>query len=331
MEEQKQNDEKLKADIFDIYSKYDPSSDRDKLDLWELVTRWCRYYLFPKQTKQLIEKEGKNTEKRTNEEIGLLIFRQEMSPYIFKAIKDCAEKDKMPKKEFFSYLYTALKNAVIQYVRDNPENLIKETRTLREIKILLTTWEKIKGREPTQDERYNYIRGMMPEKKDETIREYLVQMDTIGENTISNTFVDDDGNKLNIIDTIESHLSIPHYEAIEDSVEEIIKNELESLLNKYKDKDKPFYRALLTTRFLTNDNDKKYYKKIMSILDEEIIKEYEKNGKIPNQYEIYMNVYNVKKSSAESGASSKAKEFFKSLDKTEKSIYKEFEILYKKN
>jgi len=188
-------------------------------------------------------------------------------------------------------------------------------------------WEKEIGREITGDEfvrRYSVIKQISEEK---ARTRYLESMKI---KIIRNTIVIND-EELNIHDTVESHYSNPQDEAAADGTEEIIRNELETLLNTYKDEDKPFYRALLTARIITNNNDKKNYKEILPFLDEEIIKDYEKNGKIPPKYEIYMRCYpNAKKESAQSAASPKAQEFDKAFEKAEEAIYKKLGLLYKK-
>jgi hypothetical protein len=347
VEEQKQKDEELKTKIFDIYLEYhESSSNRNDclLDIWEHVIPWCRYYLFPKETQELIEKEGKNIERKTNEETGLKIFKDEMSVEIYKAVKGCVEKEKMPKKEFFSYLYVALVNAKNEYFDNCINDLtvsepIRLKKSKKEINNMKKMWEKEIGRKITQDEfvsRYAVVKQISKEKA-RTM--YLESMDIKlirGHRTV----VNEDGDELSILNNVESHYLTPEKEANYEENVDVLKNKLETLLNKYDDKEKPFYRALLTTRMIINNknikNNKKLLinEKIMQILDEEIIRDYEKDGKIQTQSEMYMNYYTnkiIEKKSAESGASPKAKEFFACLDKIEEELYEKLGILYKKD
>lgn len=345
MEEQEHKDEEIKTKIFDIYLKYhEPSSNRNDclLALWDHVIPWCRYHLFPKETQELIEKKAKNIEKKTNEEIGLKIFKDEMSVEIFAAVKRCAEKEKMPKKEFFSYLYVALVNAKNEYFNDCINDLtvsepIRLRKSKKEINDMKKMWEKEIGRKITRDEfisRYAKVKEISEEK---ALTAYLECKDI---KLIRDTIVNKKGDELSLFNMVESHHLTPEKEAIYEENVDVLKNELETLLNKYDDKEKPFYRALLTTRMINNNKDNiiniklSINEKIIPILDEEIIKDYEKDGKIQTQSEMYMNYYTNKiidKKSAESGASPKAREFLASLNKIEEELYKKLKIRYQKD
>jgi len=325
VEEQKYRDKELKAKIFDVYSKYyDPSSDQDNclFRLWELLTKWCRYYLFKKETKQLIEKLKKNTEKRTNE-IGLEIFQDEFRVVIFEVVKRCTDKDKMSKKDFFPYLYTALVKAKNQYYRDQlTEDSLKESRTLKEIKGHIKTLKSNLGRVPTQDEQYNFIRQVMPEiKKEETIRDYLESLASTNVKLLLNTIKVNDGNELNIFDTVESHHSTYEKELMDDSIAEIFKDEFEKFLNEQQDRTMPFYRAIYTLCCIRKFRN---YQKIRSILDEEILEICEKGEKLPTQAEIFLKYHpEDKKSTAEANASDMKNKFIKGFNEVLRKAIKE--------
>jgi hypothetical protein len=323
VEEQKYKDEELKVKIFDAYSKYyDPSSDRDNclFQFWELLTKWCRYFLFKKETKQLIKEKGKNTEKRTNE-IGLEIFQDEFRVVIFEVVKRFTSKDKMSKKDFFPYLYKALVMAKNQYYRDQlPEDSLKENRTLRKIKGHIKTLKSDLGREPTQDEKYNFICLMMPEKKEKTIRDYLSSIENTDIKVIP-IIIDKGGKELNIFDTCESHYSTYEKEIMDDGIFEIIIDEFEKFIKSKQDKTKSFYRAIYTVDCIEKN---KYYQKLRLILDKEILEKCEKGGKLPLQYEIYMKYHpDASKKTAEANASQMAKKFFADLEKAIKEKHPE--------
>ena len=301
MEKQGQKDEDLKAKIFDAYTKYHetPASDRRQTYLGHLsmhVFKWCKFYLFPKE-KHLLYKETDDVE---------LEF--------YRAVKRCTDKDKMPEEEFFPYLYKALVNAKNQYLRDQvTESSLKEPRILRKIKGHIKTLESNLGREPTQDEQYFFISQVMTEiKKEETIRNYLRSLASAGVKFKNNTRIDKKGNEVSIFDKIESHHSTYEKELMDDSIAEIFKEEFEKLINKQQDGTaKLFYRAIYTLECIKKIQD---YQKIRSVLDGEILEICEKGGKLPTQYEICLNYYDKKESTASSYASKKANKFINDFE-----------------
>ena len=298
MEERKYNDEELKARIYAFYSEYyDPSSDRSKAlgQLWFHVCKWCRHYLYKKEEKFLYEK-GDDVEVE-----------------IYKTVKRCAEKDKMPEKDFFPYLYVSLVNAKNQYYRDHlQEGSLKETRTLRKIKGCIEALEKSMGRETTQDERFYYISEEMPEiKKETTIRDYLQCLASSGAKYKFNTKIDKSGKEVSIFDIIEGNFSTYEKEITDDNIAEIIKEEFEKYINGKQERTIPFLRAIYTLDCVENNKD---YNKLRPILDRDILEICEKRGKdgekLPAKYEIYMKYHSDSdKKTAVSNASSMLKDF----------------------
>jgi len=317
VEKQKQKDKELKDKIFDVYSKcYDHSSDRGNnlILLWKRMTKWCRYYLFKKQAQQIIInkkiKEGESELERTGSEI----FQEEFELKIFEAIKRCTDKDKMPKKDFFSYLYKSLVNAKNEYYRDQLiEGSLKETRTLKRIKKIIETLKNNLRREPTQDEQIKAIHQKIPElKKEETILEYLHSMANINVKLVRETIItDNDGEELSIFDTIESQYSNYEKEIHDDDIAAIIKNEFEKFINRKEKKTIPYYRAIYSLHIVKTV---KNFEKLRPILDKKILEICDKGGKLPTKYEIYMDHHEGKESTANSTGSDMSNKFIKDFE-----------------
>ena len=327
MEKQKHNDEELKDQIYDIYSKYyDLSSNRLKnlYLLLKLVTKWCRYYPFNKQAREIIlnkrKKEGESELVKT----GLEIFREELDLKIYPVIKRCTEKDKMSKKDFFPYLYKSLGNAINEYYRDQLiEGSLKENRTLKRIKRIIENLKNNLGREPTKDEQIRAIRQKIPElKKEETILDYLHSMANINVKLVRETIIVNDGNEMSILDTIESHHSTYENEILDDSIADIIKDEFEKFINKKEKKTIPYYRAIYTLHIVKTV---KNFEKLRPILDKEILDICEKRGKLPTKYKIYMDHHDGDESTAHSTGSQMSNDFINDFEETlKKAISKKY-------
>jgi len=286
--EKQKREEELKERIFNVYSKYhdEPSSDRRQVyygQLCELVFKWCREHIYYKET----------------EKMGLEIV---------EAVKRCAEKE-IPEEDFFKYLRTSLGNAEKQYYRDCLiEGSLKMPRIITEIKNLIRMEESYEGRELTQNE----IVDLISRWKGISENKARIYFENMNKKLISNT--DDDDNKLDIVDSIPSHYLTYQDEATEDNETVIIMDALESVLKKTREKTKPLYKAFFTLRCI--ETNIKYYRKLWSMLDSEILENYWKTLTVPCQYEIYMKYHpEAKKSTAEANASQMSKKFFADLDK----------------
>jgi len=268
----KQKDEELKAKIVNTYIKYhkESSSDRKKVYLEQLrglAFNWCRDHLFYR-------------ERYENEAITY-----QMGVEIVEEVRRCAEKNKTP-EEFMEDLKSSLYNAKKLFYRNKTEGALRESRIIKDIKKIIATEEANEGRKLTQDERVNRIRRFIP-MREETIREHLKSMDRVFIN-----YVHDYDDEDELVESMAGHslttkgpVSDPQNEAMEDSEAEIIKDALETVLNEYQDKMKPFYRALFTMRCV---KEIKNYQRLMPALNGEILEMFQKNGKLPAQYEIYM-------------------------------------------
>jgi hypothetical protein len=295
VEERKYKDEELKEHVFNVYSKYYEASSADRRQVYygqlcELAFKWCRDHLYYEKA----------------EEMGLEIV---------EAVKRCAGKDKTP-EEFLKYLRTSLSNAWKQYNRDRvKEGSLKMARIITEIKNLIRMEESYEGRELTQNEIVDHIsrwKGISEKRA----RIYFESM-----NRKLIIYSTDDDYKSDIVYSIPSHYSDSQNEAIENNEATIIKDALESILNKYQDKMRAFYRALFTIRCIKNT---KNHRILLPILDAEILEISQKSGKIPAQYEIYMKYHpDAEKTTAQANASQMSKKFFTDLDKTIKEKQRE--------
>ena len=291
---QKETETELKTRILVSYTKYFGESlpDRRKVylgQLWEFTFKWCRGYIFYKET-------------------------EEMGVEITKKVQECAEKKKTPEK-FMEDLISSLYNARNQYYRNKVEGALRKNRKIiKDIDKIIATEEANEGRKLTNDERVNRICRYIPMRK-ETIREHLKSMDRIFVK-YAHDYDDEDevvesmaGNSL----TAQGPISDPEGETLEDSEAEIIKDALETVLNESQEKMKPFYRALFTMRFIKKN---KNYQRLIPSLNGEILEMFKKNKKIPTQYEIYMKYHpEAEKSTAEANASQMSKKFFAALEK----------------
>jgi len=315
--------EELKAEIYELYSKLkdEPSSDRRQVylvRLWEKASKWCENYILKKEKYQTIKPFSRQEE--------LEFTFNGMGDEIFITITNFLKKDKMPQEVFIPYLYKSLVNAGLRSGKDffseqdekgRVKNCyleigkggISQTRVTKEIEKKIRTEEKNEGRQLTINELIPRIQRSIS-LREETLREYLVERN---KKILPDTVYDDKGEKVSIFDFIPGRYSTPEDDAIEDMEIEIIKDALETVLNKEKDKTKAVYREFFTLHYIKGNKD---YPRLSPVLDNELLETVKKSGKIPTQYEIYKKHYpNVQESTAHTNASKLKDKFFADLDK----------------
>ena len=300
MEKQKETEETQKTNILVTYTKYheEPLPDRQKVDLGQLekwVFKWCRGYIFHKET-------------------------EKMGVEIVETVQRCANKNKPP-EEFLDDLKTSLYDAKSLSYRNKVEGVLREPRIIRNFRRIIEMEEANEGRILPQDERVNRIRRYIP-MREKTIREHLESMDRKFIN-----YVHDSDDEDEAVEALAGHslssqgtISVPEDEAMEDSIALIFMNVMENFLNKAQDRTKDCDKAICTLFCI---KEIKNYQKIRPILDEDILKRWE-SGEQLTQADIFSDYHpDVNKKTAESGASERLAKFKKSFEKTIQEKYPE--------
>jgi hypothetical protein len=271
-------EEQLKTDIFNAYSKYreELSSDRRQVyfgQLCDAVFRWCTdYNIIPKA-----------------EEMGLEIFN---------AVKRIAEKTLKEEKEFFSYLVTSLKNAKTEYYRKDISNINKLPREVKEVEKFISLQENNAGRMLSEEEKIGCISKWF-NKSEKKAKECLKRIENKG--VVSLTTFDDK----------EKYIPDPYNDPESIFFSKIntpdFRKAVELVLQSKQERTRECYRALFTAYCIDNTID---FEEAASVLNMEILEKYLKDGKKPEQYEIYKMYHpEVKKDSAEVRASEMLKTF----------------------
>jgi hypothetical protein len=299
----KQTEEELKQRIFKAYTEFydNSSSDRRQVNyakLCELVYSWCKGYIFYEET-------------------------DEMGVEIVVTVERCTEKDEMPKEDFLKYLRVSLSNAYNQSIRNKVEGSVKEARIITEIKKIINIEER-KGRELTNEEKVRVISEWMC-ISEQKARSYLKSMSREYEGSYSLKQGSDNDNKIDIINSVESHYPTPEDDLLSDNEVMIYKDVLETVLNNAQDRMKGIYRAFFTLRCIKKN---KNYDKFLPMLDSEILEMYKNGGKRLTQYEIYLKYHpeDTKKRSAYSSASGLMRNFKTALEEVKKEKYPEFDF-----
>ena len=274
-------EEQLKADIFNTYSKCreEQSSDRRQVcfgQLCDFIFRWCTSYkIVPKA-----------------EEMGLEIFN---------AVKRIAEKTLNEEKDFFSYLNKTLKNAEAEYYRKDISNINKLPREVKDIEKFISLQENNAGRMLSEEEKIKIISEWY-NKTEKKAKECLRRIEN--KNTVSLTAFDDE-EKANLNNNPE----ITFFSKLGKTAD--IRKAVESVLQSKQERTRECYRALFTAYCINNSIE---FEGATSVLNAEILEKYLKDGKKPDQYEVYKMYHpKVKKESAEVRASEMLKIFLNDL------------------
>lgn len=278
-------EELLKEKIIEIYSKWreEPSADRFLLYYQQLCKKiflWCKGYLFRK-----IDNMG--------EEIAV----------VTKRIMESKEKIPSDKKSYFSYLYEALKNERKNYYRKYNTNDIKIPRgmksKIRGAEDVLKMKERDLGRELTKDEEIQALSdwfGISIKRAKNIVKAMEISK-------VEYTDNNENKNGSEFINPLDEYLIKIDRQHIMEAVE--------YLLNKKQKRARGCYKALFTLHCIENY---KNYEGFNPVLDSQVIETWKKDGKYPNQYEIYQQFRpKVKQKSAEAMSSTNLRDFLNDI------------------
>jgi hypothetical protein len=294
VKDRKKTEEQQKDCIFDIFTKCQSETASGRLqvyypELCEQIYRWYRDYLSIDVNK-----------------MGL-----EIAKVINRFIKD-ENISKIPddKDGFFKYLNASIKREKAGSYREYNENdaikIPKEKKQkLREVEDFIRMKESQLGRKLVNDE---LIQGISKWFKKQ---EYVDLLNLINVGSI--LYISNDGNNetdtLNYIDTLSDD---PLVEYIIKADRETVLEAVNFLLEKKQERSRDCYRALFTLHCIENYKD---FEKLYPVLDRNVLEICQKDGKNPNQYEIYR-IYHpgVQKSSADAMASKNLREFLSDIE-----------------
>jgi len=301
VKENKRTEKQQKDLIFDNFSKYINEPEIDRIKAYQIICeqiyRWYKDY--------------KNID---IDETGLAIVQ--VISHLLK--KETISKIPKDKDGFFKYLSSSIetekKGLYYEYNENDLVNIPKEKkRKLRKVEDFIRMKESQLGRKLTNNERIQGVSKWfyISEKK---AREYLYLINN--KNVSSLDVKNSKGEENNILDSED--LKPPYqprpYEEPESSFftnfnDSNIIEAVKFVLDNKHEKTRDCYKALFTLYCIKND-----LKELYPILDQEIIDSFHKDGKEPNQYEIYMK-YHPKaiQESAGSMASTNLREFLKDI------------------
>ena len=279
-------EEQLKADIFNVYSKYreEQSSDRRQVyfgQLCDSVFRWCTSYLFS--------------------------AAKEMGVEIVEALERIVKKDKMPEKEndFFKYMVTTLYNAKNEYYRNNKSNNIKIPRIVYDMEKMILSQESNTGRKLSEEEKIECISKWF-NKTEKKAKECLQRIEN--KKVASMTTFDDEEKEVDIPD-FKNDPESTFFSKLEKTAD--IRKAVETVLENKQERTRECYRALFTAYCINNSID---FEGAASVLNAEILEKHLKEGEKPVQYEVYQKYHpETKKVSAEVRASEMLKTFLNDL------------------
>jgi len=292
VKERRRTEEQQKDYIFDIFSKCHSETVSSRLQihyttLCREIYLWYRDYLL-------------NDVDKMGLEIAKVINRFLKDENITKIPKD--------KDGFFKYLTASINREKAGFYRENGETIKipkEKKRKLREAEDFIRMKESQLGRKLTVDEQMQGISKWF--KKQEYI-DLLNVINVIGISSTSN-----DGNNgidtLNFVNTLSDD---PLVEYIMRTDMEMVLEAVKSLLDKKQERSRDCYRALFTLHCIQNY---KNFEKLYPVLDSQILETWQKEGKNPNQYEIYQIYHpNAQKPSAEVMASTNLREFLSDIE-----------------
>jgi len=249
-------EEELKANIFDVYSKFRKDPDRRQVcfeQFCEYVIQWCTNFKIIPEAK-------------------------EMGLEIYKALIRIVKKE-IEEKDFFRYLVTSLKNARAEYFSKGISKGMKYPKRVKDIEKFISLQESNAERILSEKEKIECVSkwfNITPKKA----REYLWMIDN--KKVDSLTSFEDEGKDIpdsnnNPESTFFSKFSIQENAAI-------VRGVVESVLLSKQDRTRECYRALFTAYCINKSID---FEGFASVLNAEILEKYLKDGKKPEQYEVY--------------------------------------------
>ncbi|WP_461246803.1 hypothetical protein [Treponema sp. R6D11] len=294
MDIQQTPEEKLKTDIYDIYTRFfvESSSERRQVyygQIWDKIVKWCNKYL-----KYL---------KINANDMGIEIFN-----VIKRLVKDNNETTKN-KSEFFYILEKSVENAKYEYLRKYEQGSIdisreKNRKFMKVKKELIKMKEHQPGKNLTKDEEEKCISNWLKNKQ-----EYIDIYNA--KNIASISYIKHDENdEIDDIDLPDTQSDDPLDEYINNIDMETVLEAVTSVFTKKQKRARDCYKALFTLYCIKND-----LKGLYPILDQEIIDTFHKHGKKPKQYEIYLKYHpEADKNSAEVMASTNLREFLNDIE-----------------
>jgi hypothetical protein len=294
VKERKKTEEQQKDCIFDIFTKCHSETASGRLqvyypELCEQIYRWYSEFLSIDVDK-----------------MGLEIVK-----VINRSIKD-ENISKIPddKDGFFKYLNASIMREKASFYREYNENdtikIPKEKkRKLREVEDFIRMKESQLGRKITSDE---LIQGISKWFKN---HEYVDLLNSLNVGSLSYVSNDKD-NKSDDLNYINSLSYDPLVEYINKTDKKSALEAVKSLLEKKQERSRDCYRALFTLHCIENYKD---FEELYPVLDKNILETCQKDGKSPNQYEIYQIYHpNAQKYSAEAMASKNLHEFLNDIE-----------------
>ena len=304
-----EKEELLKTQIHNAYLKFfnESSSDRRKVNFaifLELTNKWCRYYLYNKINKKVIEIDGiqENQANFMGEEIYIAVNR------ICKKTDKPILKDK---NHFIKHLVTYLKAAKKEFFRNHTKlGSMHIPRITIEIKKYIEYKESNLGRNMTLNEKIHFIsRSFILSEK--TAEEYLLYIAREKFDSIEFESSDDNNTKMSSLDFeaskqpyMDGRVKTPEDKIIEKYDRQTIMNAVKNALEKTQIRTKKIKIELFTLDAIKRMKD---YECFRPILDTETIELFEANkekGKILAPSDIYLKYHpKATHESAEASAS----------------------------
>jgi len=297
VEKHKEKEERQKDLIFDIFLKCQnaPHSDRRQVhfsQLCEQVFKWHRDYLSGSVDNMGVE-------------IVSAINRITKDEKIASIPKDRAD--------FFRYLSTVLKNEKAAYYGEYESGIIHipkgQKSKLKAAEDLIRMQESNLGRKLIGDERSQCISKWFKNQEYLTVEKAV----TVGSLSIC---IDEDGERdlLNLPATsltAENSSNNPLDEYIFNERKEEIIDAVQFLLDEKQERSMPCYKSLFTLYCINRLKDFDF---LLPVLDQKILKAWQKDEKKPTQYEIYQEYHpKATKNGAEAIASKMMHEFLDNL------------------
>ena len=293
--------EQLETEIYDKYSKYRTelaSDQRQKYigQLWDLVFKWRKKYK-----------------------------KDKIGHEAYMAVCRVVKKDIENKIGFLKYLSKALYNANAEYYRKQEADLLGISKgilsTIKNFYKAITKEESNAGKTLTTDERIRYLSSFsgMPEKR---VKKYLNIM--AKKNIISLSIESENEDEFDLLNSstvrqpyMDNSLNTPEEEYFNEYFNKYVRSNnakivckiIEAIITKKQKRSQPCYRALITLYCMKKIKD---IEGLLPVLDRKVLNRFQRDKKLPNYYEIYLE-YNpkTKKKGASASASANLKEFIK--------------------
>jgi len=290
----KRTGEQQKDLIFEIFTKCHSETESTRLQVYYPalcgeIYLWYRDYLSIDLDKMGLE-------------IANVINRFVKEENISKIPKD--------KDGFFKYLTVSIKREKAGFHRKYNENdtikIPKEKKQkLREVDDFIRMKESQLGRKLTDDERVQSISKWFKKQ------EYIDLLNLMNVSSISHAG-NDGKNEMDSPKFADTISIDPLDEFILKTDMEIVMEAVKSLLDKKQERSRDCYTALFTLYCIENY---KNFEMLYQALDGKILELWQKDMKIPKQYEVYQKYHpNAQKSSAEAMASKNLYEFISDIE-----------------